>query len=235
MFESCTLGDLELTRRFQNDGGSIPTRRELVLTTSKGPTTSDLFQAKQLNTEYLWTRCSLSDAPLETPIVSDYLGRLYNKQAVLEHLISRKTVIQEDSTSFKDPIPHIKSLKDIVEVHFSTEENSSTWICPITQKEILPEIKGSRFLYVVPCGHVFSEKGLKELDFEQCYVCDTPVDKLIGRVVINPADKTEADERLNLLREKGLSHNMTPTKTKKRKKEKGVNSSTDKKVKKQKV
>lgn len=33
-----------------------------------------------------WSTCALSSQPLQPPIVADYLGRLYNKEALLQHL-----------------------------------------------------------------------------------------------------------------------------------------------------
>lgn len=142
----------------------------------------------------------------------------------------------------KDPIAHIKSMKDVVDLHFSTKPseskdksaavnertNSSTnsddsydiqgpksWICPASQEPVLETSKGSKFIYIVPCGHVFAESAYKELKFTQCFVCDTPVDALNGVVTLNPTseqDVESSEERYKRLTEAGVTHSLIPVK-----------------------
>lgn len=120
-------------------------------------------------------------------------------------------------------VPHIKSLKkDVVELIFS-KDDKGTWICPLTQKDIIKETKGSKFVYMAACGHVFSERGYKELDFTSCYLCDKEVDKEVGVVIINPTssiDIAAAEKRMEKLKDRGLTHSMTTSSTKKRKHDK---------------
>lgn len=216
--------------------------------------------------------------------MSDYKGRLYSKAAILQALIQRveKSNTKDNSSNgngsdtkdtkdgtadddngihndgeAKDPIAHIKSLKDVVEIHFSSESknakdtNSNTnsshkplptpqddsnknthkeggpesWICPASQEPILEASKGSKFIYLVPCGHVFAESAYKVLNFTQCFVCDaSPLDKENGVVVLNPANERDvkaAEDRYKRLGELKLTHSLVPVKkpSKKSKKE----------------
>ena len=144
------------------------------------------------------------------------------------------------STKHADKVvPHIKSLKkDVVELHFSKSENSDVWICPLTQKEIIKETMGSKFVYLAGCGHVFSEKGYKELNFSTCYVCDKEVDREVGIVAINPtleADVKALEARMATLKERGLAHSLISINSKKRKEKssKSKEKSTNHKKKKQ--
>lgn len=61
-------------------------------------------------------------------------------------------------------------MKDVVEVKFQTRDNDSvlaneslrthtSWVCPISNKELGPAVKS---VYIVPCGHAFSEVAVKE-------------------------------------------------------------------------
>lgn len=194
----------------------------------KGPSTSELFQSKQLNSAYLWSVCAYSDRPLEEPIVSDYRGRLYCKEDIIEMLLGRAA--GKETKHAQVVVPHITSLKrDVVELIFS-KDSKGTWICPLTQKEILQENKGSKFVYLAGCGHVFSEKGYKELDFTSCYLCDKEIDKEAGIVIINPtseADAEQLEKRMSELKERGLSHSLASASGKKRKHDK--TDKTDKK------
>ena len=104
-----------------NDGGSIPDRRDLVKTKAKAE------QADKANqTRARWLYCALSKVclvnvhnstghfpiycalqrPLEEPVVSCALGKLYNKDALIEYML--------DKTAYGDGAEicgHIKSLK----------------------------------------------------------------------------------------------------------------------------
>jgi hypothetical protein len=65
------------------DGGSIPDRRDLVKTKGKKEKTD-----KELDRERFFL-CALSKKDLTKPVVADPLGKLYNKDAVLEFLLDR--------------------------------------------------------------------------------------------------------------------------------------------------
>lgn len=44
-------------------------------------------------------------------------------------------------------------------------EKREGWICPITAKVLGPGVKS---VYLVPCGHVFSEEAVRQLKGDKC-------------------------------------------------------------------
>lgn len=44
-------------------------------------------------------------------------------------------------------------------------EKREGWICPITAKQLGPNVKS---VYLVPCGHVFSEEAVRQLKGDKC-------------------------------------------------------------------
>ena len=159
-----------------NDGGSIPKRRELVKEAARLQTASEVKESKQEQQEHRWKTCILSQQPLKPPIVSDWLGNLYNKDAILEFLLPSDDSSVESSKADKEKIleSRVKSLKDVVEVKFhQSEENpkedsssaASTWLCPVSNKALGPSVKA---VYLVPCGHAFSETAIREVSSDTC-------------------------------------------------------------------
>lgn len=157
-----------------NDGGSIPTRRELVKNSAKEPSTTQIKETQQEKLEHYWQHCALSQKPLSIPIVSDSTGNLYNKDAVLEKLLDGGQKSHEENVADSDRTSGaISSLRDVVEVQFSVEEEekggqkSSTLrlICPVSGKTLGPGVKA---VYLVPCGHAFAESAIKEMPGDQC-------------------------------------------------------------------
>ena len=192
-----------------NDGGSIPTRRELVKEAARNPTTSELKELRQEQQEYHWTTDPISQKPLAEPVVSDANGKLYNKETILEYLVdgARKEDFEAATAGA------ITGLKDIVEVKFETDADASAkggqrnWKCPVTGDRLGP---GSKAVYLVPCGHAFSGTAIKEVSGERCVTCDT---EYASNDVIPILPTAETDiARLSLrakgLREKGLTHSL---------------------------
>lgn len=139
-------------------------------------TATELKESQQEQQGYNWTTCPLSHRPLAQPIVSDSLGKLYNKDSVLQFLLPAEDgASKADSEEFLGG--RIRSLKDVVEVKFEVEKDESTasrngggrrverWVCPVTRKELGPNVKS---VYLVPCGHAFSESAIKEVSEENC-------------------------------------------------------------------
>ncbi|KAK9326449.1 Rtf2 RING-finger-domain-containing protein [Lipomyces orientalis] len=196
-----------------NDGGSIPTRRELVKSSKGERTSSELFEQNLLNATFVWSTCILSKKSLQLPIVSDYLGRLYNKDSVLEWLISPENFGDGDAI-----VPHIKSFKDVVELKISKDENSGKWICPITGKEL--KAGGSKFVYLPECGHVFAESAFRVIDTDNCLECGSMYSKA-NVVTINPTTKADVEAnkaRMERLISEGLAHSLKSTSNKKKRK-----------------
>lgn len=172
-------------------------------------TTAQLFEARQLNGDDMWKLCAFTGKQLKDRIVSDYKGRLYNKESLLEYLLSPDSYTHVE----KEPVRHIKSMKDFVELHITTDgENEDKWVCPISKKE------SGKFVYVAECGHAFSESAMKNIDdLTNCMVCDTTFDQS-NVITINPVDEADIDRlecRMDSLKEKGLSHSLKKASSKK--------------------
>ena len=90
------------------DGGSIPTRYELVRTKQRGEQ-----KDKDFDRLHRWSNCALTQEPLKRPIVACQLGRMYNKQTILEFLLEMKSGnLNEDDLKYNpDIVRHIKGIK----------------------------------------------------------------------------------------------------------------------------
>ena len=120
--------------------------------------------------------------------MSDASGKLYNKDAILEFLLPDGDGTPGMNKSDNEEVleGRVRSLRDVVEVKFQIEEMSGLkdtgktspasprWLCPITNKPLGPGVKA---VYIVPCGHAFSESAVKEMATEKCLqVCFIPTD-----------------------------------------------------------
>jgi len=142
-----------------NDGGSIPDRRDLVRNKPKAE------QADKANqTRARWFFCALSKRPLQEPIVSCDLGKLYNKDAIIEFLLDRSAFGDGEEIC-----GHIRSLKDVKTLSLTpngtlkselldSSVDRGLFICPLNFKEMTGVVP---FVYLSTCGCVFSQAGLK--------------------------------------------------------------------------
>jgi len=190
-----------------NDGGSIPDRRDLVRNKPKAE------QADKANqTRARWLFCALSKRLLQEPIVSCALGKLYNKDAILEFLLDR--------SAYGDGVDicgHIRSLKDIKTLRLThnpttkvvdggSDSAPAPFVCPLNFKEM----NGVQpFVYLSTCGCVFSQAGLKAVSgssgsgtpksdedkaaggeaskqFDVCPQCATKFDRTEDVLLLNP-------------------------------------------------
>lgn len=194
-----------------NDGGSIPTRRELVKNAARNPNNTEL-KAKVLESQtHAWTTCPLSNRPLAAPIVSDCAGMLYNKDAILEQLLPKDDDVPAATIKEKEDIlqGRVKGLRDVVEVKFSIlkEGKDEKKICPITSKELGPSTKS---VYLVPCGHAFSEVAIREVAGETCVECNETY-KSGDIIPILPLVKEDIERlaaRAIKLKDAGLTHSL---------------------------
>ena len=223
------------TTTMGNDGGSIPTRRELVKEAARDLSTTQVKEIQTEQQEHYWSTCALSHEPLALPVVSDALGTLYNKDAVLNHLLTGaqedKQGLEAKGEAFKD---RLRSLRDVVEVKFQLqdgEEKASvpkqTWVCPITGKALGPGVKA---VYLVPCGHAFVESAIKEMGGEYCLQCNekySPND-ILPILPTSQAEKDRLEQRIQRLKEQNLTHSLkkAPGSSKKRKKNANVEEAT---------
>jgi len=218
-----------------NDGGSIPDRRDLVRTKPKAE------QADKANqTRARWFFCALSKRRLEEPVVSCALGKLYNKDALLEYLL--------DKTAYGDGeeiCGHIKSLKDVKtlkltpnpapaaqsETSATTSTERAQFVCPLNLKEMNG---GQPFVYIATCGCVMSQAGLKAVaatpskdsaesssQLELCPQCSSKFDRNDDVRMLNPDPETEETMRtaMEVRREKAKAAKANG-KSKKRKADK---------------
>lgn len=181
------------------DGGSIAGRQELVRTRKRAVRAhSERDVAKdEANT------CALTQEPLTPPVVVCHMGRLYNKEAVIEYLLAKQ----------KFPhLSHLTALKDVRPVQLqwtnppsaatpasaasaeslassgsssvaisstaASSESASLYACPITG---LPSNGANRFVAMSPCGCVVSERAWKSVaqtkeERPTCLVCNRTVD-----------------------------------------------------------
>jgi len=207
-----------------NDGGSIPTRRELVKNAARNPNTSELKATQQEAQSHAWTYCPLSNRPLAAPIVSDCAGTLYNKDAILEQLLPKDDNVPTSIIKEKEDIlqGRVKGLRDVVEVKFmlSKEDKDEKRICPITSKELGPNTKS---VYLVPCGHVFSEVAIREIAGETCVECNEPYtsENIITILPIVQEDIAKLTARAIKLKEQGLTHSLKKASGSKKRKKNG--------------
>lgn len=235
------------------DGGSIAGRRDLVKEKQKEITTSKLYDIRDLDHVDLWTRCALSGKKLHSdtgsggvsssnPVVSDFKGRLYAKEAILEWLLERKKIAvdkpkfkdmndekeQTDDLVFTDQqaqlVSHITSLKDVVELklHYDSE---GQWTCPLTLRNVLIESATRPFVYLVPCGHFMCESALKEFDSCPQCLCE-PKPKYNPETQIIPVNSKSLStlqklkERMAKLKSQDQTHSLKPVQKKISKKRK---------------
>lgn len=195
------------------DGGTIPRRDELVRTKKK-PEQKD----KNAETVAKWKHCAITQDPLHKPIVSCELGKLYNKEAVLEHLLNKDAATAEVAG-------HIKKLSDVKELNLTekvgfeakkshkgdeyVDFNDSRYMCPVTGIEMNGR---QRFYFLWKCGCVLSERAIKEVKSETCHKCGKPFveDEVI---IINGTD-----EEVEVLREKMIERHRLAKLEKKKKK-----------------
>lgn len=159
------------------------------------------------------TTCYLSSLPLyNQPVVSDYLGRLYSKEKILENLLEKDKINKD--------IDHINSIRDVIDLKISWKLiNSKYYIeCPVSH---ITKVKNSEYSYLRTCGCVVSYKLLTNLPTNNnCPNCDTHFDKY-DIVLVNPMKNQQFTSintnNFNHLQQQGLTHSKTPKKIKKRK------------------
>ncbi|GAB7366419.1 hypothetical protein MBLNU230_g8216t1 [Neophaeotheca triangularis] len=201
-----------------NDGGSIPTRRELVKEAARAPTQQQLKANLTEKTNYNWKHDPVSKQPLAEPIVSDARGRLYNKATVLEFVVEGKWAEELGAVGGGE----VGGMGDVVEVVFARGDGDGTaWRCPVSAERLGAE--GVKAVYVVPCGHAFAASVLKEVETDgRCLVCEGrfAANDVVNILPVAEADVARLEVRVKRLRELGLRHSLKKEKGKKETKEK---------------
>jgi len=181
-----------------NDGGSIPTRGEMVKT-KKAVRRTDPALLKRVR----WLNCSLTKQPLQSPVVVDDLGNVFNKESLLKCLVEK---------SLPSRFNHIRSIKNVFDVQFSLNRKydpshqvqvgkeaanlDSPYECLITGRPINGQYA---FSAIKTCGHVFSEKGLQQSKSQTlaCIICQKSY-TLDDIVQLNPDKPTQEALKLKL-------------------------------------
>ncbi|GAB6022040.1 hypothetical protein CHUAL_006188 [Chamberlinius hualienensis] len=200
------------------DGGTIPKRDELVRTKKK-PEQAD----RDAENIAKWKHCALTQEELKTPIVSCELGRLYNKESVIEHLL--------DKSKHNDLATHIRNLKDVVNISLTVnptykaglaekgdeyiDVQQSQYICPVTGLEMNGRHK---FCYIRKCGCVLSERSLKEIKADCCHRCGVTYEEEDVIVINGSAEDVELlKQRMTIRREKAKADKKSKKDRKKHK------------------
>ncbi|KAL2264480.1 hypothetical protein VTK26DRAFT_45 [Humicola hyalothermophila] len=224
-----------------NDGGSIPTRRELVKSAARTPTVSELKATALENLNHAWTHDPLTSEPLEMEnVVSDWRGRLYNYESILKGLMPRDeaddtaapALVNGESAELTFASTGIRSLRDVVKLKFRRytppgHKGEPIWACPVSQKELGAATKA---VYLVPCGHVFAEAAIKRIQEEICPECSEPF-KARDVIPILPTEQADLDilaARVEALRSSGLTHSLKKDKGSGKKKRKVEEANGDK-------
>ncbi|KAM3921796.1 replication termination factor 2 [Leptodactylus fuscus] len=191
------------------DGGTIPKRHELV----KGPKKVEKID-KNAELVARWYYCTLSQEKLKRPIVTCELGRLYNKDAVIEFLLDKSP-----DKPHADSAAHIKSIKNVIELNLTDnpawtgdkgntkgdkyDEQRTQFICPVVGLEMNGK---HRFCVLRQCGCVFSERALKEIKTDICHKCGANFKG--DDVILLNGDKAEVEELRKKMEERRLRAKM---------------------------
>lgn len=172
------------------DGGTIPKRDELVKTKRKGEQKDKISELA-----FKWKHCAISQEVLIKPIVACELGRLYNKEAVLEFLLDRSKF------EIASQLEHLRGLKDVKELNLTDnpegrskdadkggrfDPNISDFICPVVGLVMSGTF---RFCLLWSCGCVVSERALREVKSETCHKCGKPFKGDDDVIVLNGTEE----------------------------------------------
>jgi hypothetical protein len=146
------------------DGGSIPKRGDLVKTKGRALRAEDVSENAAVEKA---STCAMSHEPLQDPVVVCELGELYNKTAVLQHLLQP---VDARVARFA----HIRNRNDVFPVTVTFQDQKAKkgeFVCPISET---PGNGKSKFAVIRPCGCLVSEKALEQtggMKQERCISC----------------------------------------------------------------
>ncbi|ORX35712.1 Rtf2 RING-finger-domain-containing protein [Kockovaella imperatae] len=143
------------------DGGSIPDRTDLVKTKARTVQTDKAYLRE------LFLFCALSKRILSKPVVIDPLGKLYNKDALIEYFLDKSKYGDGDQIC-----GYLKGVKDVLTLNltdnpeYSPPASSTTvsaplkapFVCPLSLKEMNGAVP---FIALRPCGCVFSDASIR--------------------------------------------------------------------------
>ncbi|KAJ2730978.1 Replication termination factor 2 [Coemansia sp. Cherry 401B] len=215
-----------------NDGGSIPRRNEMVREKQQDEKVDRKAQLLAMN-----FFCALSKQPLREPIVGDGLGRLYNRESILEYLLDPRAFGDGDRIC-----GHIKSAKDVRTLNLSRnpkfdqtrssskqtlsfdDQPTAQFVCPVTRKEMNGNLP---FEFNWRCGCVVSAQARKEMaDLATCLACSQPVEAK-DIVPINSLDAEVVDSLRQRIDERKQAKKQKSSKPKSKSKAKRQHSEQD--------
>ncbi|KAJ0409326.1 hypothetical protein ATCC90586_000563 [Pythium insidiosum] len=177
-----------------NDGGVIAVKRKFMRHANQKAKHEKLDQ-DTLRAERAQT-CAISGELLKEPIVACELGNLYNKEALLEHLLA---------STMPEKFQHVTSLRDVVNCKFSwpnNEKKSSSFadqapICPVT----MLEFNGKQpFVVAWSCGCVVSDRATKQVQSTECLACGASIEKGKLIALLLPEEEYDTMQRALLAR-----------------------------------
>jgi hypothetical protein len=184
------------------DGGSIPKRGDLVRSqakTKRAEDLSDSAKAEQVS------NCPMAQSALEHPNVACALGGVYNKDAVIQHLLA-------NSDSRVQRFKHIESIKDVFELNLKFASGTGIVVCPVS----LTEANGrNKFSAIRPCGCVLYDKVLEETK-GAAKLCPNCAKEIEFVVALWPSEEEREERLIAVLAEK--KENKLKKASKKRKK-----------------
>ena len=190
-----------------NDGGVIAVKRKFMRHGKTKENGEKVEKEKVLMKRA--TSCSLTDEPLEAPIVVDDLGNLFNKAPLIERLLER---------TIPEQFGHIASLKDVTNCNFTstiTATKTGRFACPIT----MIEMNGRQpFVVIRSCGCVVSDKAMREVKTSECLVCNKSFDRTADLLPLVPTDAQiieDLREKMHMRKEKRKKVKSTSSKKKK--------------------
>ncbi|CAK7271161.1 Replication termination factor 2 [Sporothrix epigloea] len=224
-----------------NDGGSIPTRRELVKNAARPKTVSELKATTEEAQAHAWKYDPITGKDISLDdVVSDWRGRIYNYETVLSCLTDEKELeaakryweaAEDPSSLVSEKVGQsmsfgetgIRSVRDVVRLKGRTYAPRGSdllrWQCPMTMRDLG---LGAKAIYLVPCGHVFSELAVDKFPEKRCVECSEGFETsdIIPILSTDKAQVHKLRQRLDRLRAEGLTHSLKKDKSASEKKSK---------------
>lgn len=208
-----------------NDGGTIAKGQDLravYSTVHADPVVLFDSEKETFNT------CAMSSLPLfhdgiPQKVVSDYKGKLYLKEKIIELLL-------EKNTENDRKLPHVTGLGDVINLQIKWNDDA-TIVCPVTGASTSSHLN---LAYLRPCGCVLGYKvlaevrnhlkigeGVDQTSKSLCPVCGQEFTFNYDVVMLNPLKENEKFNERNMeyLRLQNMSHSKKKIKKRKKKSE----------------
>ena len=162
-----------------NDGGVLEKSRAYIVKEKEQEQKRDTMDYRAER----WATCPLSGEVLRHPVVSDDLGNLMNKEALLTYLMEKRSI---------PSLAHIRRMRDVFVVGGASGFAAGTpavFVCPITQ---LQACGSHAFVALRACGCVLADRAMKEMKGDSCPACGVLIGERDNVVRLVPTEE-EAD------------------------------------------